>query len=184
VLQAVHLVKRFSGITVVNDVSFEVRPAEVVGYLGPNGSGKTTTTRMLTGLPDPTSGDVHFEGQSIRANPLGFRQRLGYVPEEQATRGAVRPVRDTLLARGRGTGACGAGLQPCYSRLNDGDRIPARLRRADGVERISRIGPCAADTFCRAEALPHLLLRCRAEALPHMLLSRQLQHSSARKIRS
>jgi len=58
VLQAVHLVKRFSGITVVNDVSFEVRPGEVVGYLGPNGSGKTTTTRMLTGLLNPTSGDT------------------------------------------------------------------------------------------------------------------------------
>ena len=57
-LQAVHLVKRFSGITVVNDVSFEVRPGEVVGYLGPNGSGKTTTTRMLTGLLNPTSGDT------------------------------------------------------------------------------------------------------------------------------
>ena len=44
-LEAVHLVKRFSGITVVNNVSFTLRAGEVVGYLGPNGSGKTTTTR-------------------------------------------------------------------------------------------------------------------------------------------
>ena len=50
-LEAVHLVKRFAGITAVNDVSFVIRPGEIVGYLGPNGSGKTTTTRMLTGLP-------------------------------------------------------------------------------------------------------------------------------------
>ena len=49
-LEAVHLVKRFAGIAAVNDVSFVVRPGEIVGYLGPNGSGKTTTTRMLTGL--------------------------------------------------------------------------------------------------------------------------------------
>ena len=49
-LEARHLVKRFHGITVVDDVSFVVRPGEVVGYLGPNGSGKTTTGRMMTGL--------------------------------------------------------------------------------------------------------------------------------------
>jgi len=42
-LEARHLVKRFFGVTVVNDVSFIVRPGEVVGYLGPNGSGKSTT---------------------------------------------------------------------------------------------------------------------------------------------
>ena len=49
-LEVRHLVKRFSGITVVGDISFVVRPGEIVGYLGPNGSGKTTTARMITGL--------------------------------------------------------------------------------------------------------------------------------------
>ena len=55
---------------------------EVVGYLGPNGSGKTTTTRMLTGLLEPTSGAVLFDGRETRLDPLEFRRRLGYVPEE------------------------------------------------------------------------------------------------------
>ena len=81
-LEAVHLVKRFSGITVVNNVSFTLRAGEVVGYLGPNGSGKTTTTRMLTGLLAPTGGQVLFEGRLIEADPVAFRRRLGYVPEE------------------------------------------------------------------------------------------------------
>jgi ABC-2 type transport system ATP-binding protein len=54
----------------------------VVGYLGPNGSGKTTTDRMLTGLIEPTAGTVLFNGGDINADPIGFRQRLGYVPEE------------------------------------------------------------------------------------------------------
>ena len=81
-LEAVHLVKRFAGITAVNDVSFVIRPGEIVGYLGPNGSGKTTTTRMLTGLLDPSSGHVHFEGRLVDADPIAFRRRLGYVPEE------------------------------------------------------------------------------------------------------
>ena len=81
-LEARHLVKRFFGITAVDDVSFVVRPGEVVGYLGPNGSGKTTTALMLTGLLDTTSGTVLFEGRRTDADPIAFRRRLGYVPEE------------------------------------------------------------------------------------------------------
>jgi ABC-2 type transport system ATP-binding protein len=81
-LQAQHLVKRFYGVTVVNDVSFEVRRGEVVGYLGPNGSGKSTTAKMLTGLLEASAGAVFFDGHDVRRDPVRFRQRLGYVPEE------------------------------------------------------------------------------------------------------
>ena len=81
-LEARHLVKRFYGVTVVNDVTFVVRPGEVVGYLGPNASGKTTTTRMITGLLEPTSGRVLFDGRDTTVDPIEFRKRLGYVPEE------------------------------------------------------------------------------------------------------
>jgi ABC-2 type transport system ATP-binding protein len=81
-LEARHLVKRFHGITVVDDVSFVVHPGEVVGYLGPNGSGKTTTGRMLTGLVEPSSGSVFFDGRYVSDDPIEYRRRLGYVPEE------------------------------------------------------------------------------------------------------
>lgn len=81
-LEARHLVKRYFGVTVVDEVSFMVNPGEVVGYLGPNGSGKTTTGRMLTGLVEPSSGLVLFDGQPVSSDPIGFRKRLGYVPEE------------------------------------------------------------------------------------------------------
>src|SRR5580765_712395 len=81
-LQARHLLKRFFGVTVVNDVSFEVRRGEVVGYLGPNGSGKSTTAKLLAGLLDPSGGSVVFEGQDISRDPLHFRRHMGYVPEE------------------------------------------------------------------------------------------------------
>src|SRR5215467_8366251 len=81
-LEAHHLVKRYFGHAVVHDVSFEVRRGEVVGYLGPNGSGKSTTAKMLTGLLDPSAGTVSFEGQNTADDPIGFRRRLGYVPEE------------------------------------------------------------------------------------------------------
>jgi ABC-2 type transport system ATP-binding protein len=81
-LEAQRLVKRFFGHAIVNEVSFAVHRGEVVGYLGPNGSGKTTTTRMLTGLLEPTSGGVLFHGRDTRLDPIAFRRHLGYVPEE------------------------------------------------------------------------------------------------------
>src|SRR5437763_2196396 len=81
-LEARHLVKRFFGTPVVSDVSFEVRAGEVVGYLGPNGSGKSTTAKMLTGLLETSAGAVLLDGQDIAHDPVAFRRRLGYVPEE------------------------------------------------------------------------------------------------------
>jgi ABC-2 type transport system ATP-binding protein len=57
--------KKFSAFTVVKDVSFIVRPGEVLGYLGPNGAGKTTTIKMLAGLLEPTKGEILFEGRKI-----------------------------------------------------------------------------------------------------------------------
>jgi len=81
-LEAHHLVKRFFGITVVNDVSFVVRPGEIVGYLGPNGSGKTTTAKMCAGLIETSAGSVRFGGRNIADDLIAFRRRLGYVPEE------------------------------------------------------------------------------------------------------
>ena len=81
-LEARHLVKRYAGSRVVDDVSFVVRPGEVLGYLGPNGSGKSTTVQMLTGLVEPSEGHVWFEGRRITSDLVGYRRRLGCVPEE------------------------------------------------------------------------------------------------------
>ena len=81
-LRGRRLSKRYSGLHVVHDVDVIVRPGEVLGYLGPNGSGKTTTARMLSGLLDPSNGVVEYDGRDIRADLLSFRQRLGYIPEE------------------------------------------------------------------------------------------------------
>jgi ABC-2 type transport system ATP-binding protein len=74
--------KKFSAFPVVNQVSFSARPGEVLGYLGPNGAGKTTTIRVLAGLLEPTNGEILFEGTSIKKDLFGYKQRLGYVPEQ------------------------------------------------------------------------------------------------------
>lgn len=81
-LRAYRLSKHYSGILVVKDVDFTLRPGEIVGYLGPNGSGKTTTVKMLAGLVDPSSGRVEYGGRSIRDDIVAFRHQLGYVAEE------------------------------------------------------------------------------------------------------
>jgi ABC-2 type transport system ATP-binding protein len=81
-LEVCHLHKRFAGIPAVADVSFMARAGEVTGYLGPNGSGKSTTMKMITGLLKPTEGEVRFAGESIDRDPIRYKQRMGYVPEE------------------------------------------------------------------------------------------------------
>lgn len=76
------LTKRYSGIPVVDDVSFTAAAGEVTGYLGPNGSGKSTTLKMITGLIEPSEGEILFRGAPIGRDLIGYRQSLGYVPEE------------------------------------------------------------------------------------------------------
>ena len=74
--------KRFTGILAVDNVSFQARAGEITGYLGPNGSGKSTSMKMITGLVETTNGEIFFDDQPIRGDPIAFKQRMGYVPEE------------------------------------------------------------------------------------------------------
>jgi len=74
--------KKFNALPAVNNVSFTVKPGEILGYLGPNGAGKTTTIKMLTGLLEPTSGSMFYEGKNIRNNLYEYKKKIGYVPEE------------------------------------------------------------------------------------------------------
>ena len=81
-LELQRVTKTFSGIAAVDDVSFSARPGEVTGYLGPNGSGKSTTMKMITGLIEMTSGHILFQGKPIQDDPIAYKRRMGYVPEE------------------------------------------------------------------------------------------------------
>ena len=82
ILAVQHLTKRFSGIPVVDDVSFEMDRGEILGYIGANGAGKSTTVKMIIGLLSPSYGQVIWNGQNIGNDLTGFQERLGYVPEE------------------------------------------------------------------------------------------------------
>ncbi len=78
------LTKRFGDFTAVDGVSFEVRAGEVVGYLGPNGSGKTTTIRMLLGLLRPTAGRAEVLGFDVARQTEAIRPLVGYMSQKFA----------------------------------------------------------------------------------------------------
>ncbi len=76
------LTKKFGDFIAVNNVSFDVQPGEVIGYLGPNGSGKTTTIRMLCGLMAPTSGTAKILGIDVTKNPEAVKPHIGYMSQK------------------------------------------------------------------------------------------------------
>jgi ABC-2 type transport system ATP-binding protein len=79
-----NLTKRFGTFTAVDDVTFEVRRGEILGYLGPNGSGKTTTLRMMLGLLLPSEGEVTLLGFGVRRQAEAVRARVGYMSQKFA----------------------------------------------------------------------------------------------------
>ncbi len=84
VIRAHNLTKRFDGFTAVDHLSFSVHAGEVVGYLGPNGSGKTTTMRMLLGLLRPSEGEATVLGYDVVRQSEQVRQRVGYMSQKFA----------------------------------------------------------------------------------------------------
>src|SRR5438046_9210915 len=80
-ISAEHLVRRFGNFTAVNDVSFRVQKGEIFGFLGPNGSGKTTVIKMLTGLLPLSGGEANVEGLDVRTDSESVRERIGYMSQ-------------------------------------------------------------------------------------------------------
>src|SRR5215510_3043136 len=78
---AENLVRKFGNFTAVNGVSFRVEKGEIFGFLGPNGSGKTTVIKMLTGLLPLTGGDAYVLGLNVRTDPEAVRERIGYMSQ-------------------------------------------------------------------------------------------------------
>ena len=81
VVSARGLTKRFDDFTAVDQVDFDVHPGEIFGFLGPNGSGKTTTIRIMLGLMRPTEGTVEVMGMPVDGDTSAIRPRVGYMSQ-------------------------------------------------------------------------------------------------------
>ena len=84
VIKVENLTRRFGDFVAVDHINFEVQPGEVVGYLGPNGSGKTTTIRMLLGLLEPSEGEAKVLGFDAFKQSEQVRARVGYMSQKFA----------------------------------------------------------------------------------------------------
>lgn len=80
-IEVQHLTKRYGDLTAVSNVSFSVASGQILGFLGPNGSGKTTTMRIITGFLPATGGTVKVAGFDIFDDSFEVRKRIGYLPE-------------------------------------------------------------------------------------------------------
>ena len=75
------LSKNYGDVKAVKSISFEIKTGEVVGFLGANGAGKSTTLKMITGFLTPTSGNIYINGLNIKDSLLDIQKNIGYLPE-------------------------------------------------------------------------------------------------------
>lgn len=80
-IRITNLTKRYGSFLAVNDVSLDIKAGEIFAFLGVNGAGKTTTIRMMTGILQPTSGEILIGGHDLLKDPLRAKAITGYVPD-------------------------------------------------------------------------------------------------------
>ena len=78
ILHVQRLVKQFGEFFAVNDISFDIRPGEILGLLGPNGAGKTTTIQMLLGVVTPTAGSIQMFGLDLATDRESILQQVNF----------------------------------------------------------------------------------------------------------
>src|SRR5437879_12247857 len=128
VIVADQITKWFGPRLAVDRVTLEVRAGEVLGLLGPNGSGKTTILRILTGYLRPSSGTVSVAGLDIIDDALAVKRRVGYVPENAPLYDGMR-VREFLELMARIKGEERASVPAAV------EGVCGRLELAEGARR-------------------------------------------------
>ncbi len=80
-LRIEHLSKTYGEKKAVDDLSLHIRPGEIYGFIGHNGAGKTTTIKSCAGILQFEQGEIYIDGKSVKADPLGCKQQLAYIPD-------------------------------------------------------------------------------------------------------
>ena len=135
VLVADRLSKRYGARLAVDDVSFAVEAGEVMGLLGPNGSGKTTILRLLTGYLHPSSGTARIAGFDVVEAGLAARRCVGYVPEDVPLYSHMR-VDEFLAFMGRLKGLVGRPLRDGVASVCQ--RLHLSQVRSTAIGKLSR----------------------------------------------
>jgi ABC-2 type transport system ATP-binding protein len=135
VLVADRLSKRYGARLAVDDVSFAVDVGEVMGLLGPNGSGKTTVLRLLTGYLHPSSGTARIAGFDVVEAGLAARRYVGYVPEDVPLYSHMR-VDEFLAFMGRLKGLVGHALRDAVASVCE--RLHLSDVRSTAIGKLSR----------------------------------------------
>lgn len=125
------LTKRYGNLTAVRDLSFDVRPGEVFGFVGSNGAGKTTTMRIVLGVLVPDSGEVLWNGRPIQ---FDTRRRIGYMPEERGLYPRMR-VGEQLIYLAELHGAAPAAAAASTAQWLD--RFHLADRTKDEIQKLS-----------------------------------------------
>ena len=81
IIETKNLTKRFDEVDALVNLNIRVPKNSIFGFLGPNGSGKTTTMKLLLGLTKPTTGDIYIFGENIKNNGVGVKAKIGYLPQ-------------------------------------------------------------------------------------------------------
>ncbi|GAA5316307.1 MAG: ABC transporter ATP-binding protein [Candidatus Pelagadaptatus aseana] len=92
-IEVKNLCKSFGDHRAVDDLSFVVRPGEVLGFLGPNGAGKTTTMRMIAGFIEADSGQIQVMGKDVAVEPMATKTMIGYLPEGAPAYGEMSVIK-------------------------------------------------------------------------------------------
>lgn len=80
-IEVKNITKKYGSFTAVDNISFKIEEGEIIGLLGPNGVGKSTTMNMITGYIEPTEGEIKVEGYDISKKPKKAKAQIGYMPE-------------------------------------------------------------------------------------------------------
>ena len=80
-IEVKNVTKRYGNFYAVRNINFEIKDGEIVGFLGRNGAGKSTTMNMITGFIEPTEGDIIVNGKNIYLDPKKVKSQIGYMPE-------------------------------------------------------------------------------------------------------
>ena len=130
-LELENLRRSYSGTPVLTDVSFDVRPGRITGFVGANGAGKTTTMRIILGILAPDSGEVRYDGRKATTK---VRRSFGYMPEERGLYPKMSVI-DQVVYFGELHGMSRADARASAERLTDSVGITER--RKDKLKDLS-----------------------------------------------